>query len=508
MNVVPELKLKAADSEKITINLGYVDLGHVDLMVQEGFYSNRTDFIRTAIRNQLDRHADVVRQSVARKSLDLGLRHYGRGDLEAALRSGDTLHINVLGLASIALDVTPELARAAIASVRVLGALHASPAVKAALADRTPIVVSGSEPKRPTASQHRKLMTMKHILPDGLMEAARLTKSGQLTEATAAIQRMLAGQAAPGSATTEPRRGPPTIDGTVEAADDAAGAEPARAPAQDPVHGRFPEALRGFLDQLGQGSMQFSGGGAMPPAAPQPAAMPDGAKFLALTFSNQAGSRPYKLYVPSGYRGQPVPLVVMLHGCTQSPDDFAAGTRMNVAAEQHTCLVAYPGQTSSANMQKCWNWFSEADQQRDAGEPSLIAGITREVMRDYAVDPRRVYVAGLSAGGAAAAVLGDAYPDLYAAIGVHSGLACGAARDMPSAFTAMQRGGAPQPNNGTTVPRDAGHRVPWRPGHHGEPAQRRRGSRAIGAGHSAGCEHGGRPGRRRSRLSPHPAHGC
>ena len=137
MNVGSELKLKVAESEKITINLGYVDLGHVDLMVQDGFYSNRTDFIRTAIRNQLERHADVVRQSVARKSLDLGLRHYGRGDLEAALRSGDTLHINVLGLASIALDVTPELARAAIASVRVLGALHASAAVKAALADRT-----------------------------------------------------------------------------------------------------------------------------------------------------------------------------------------------------------------------------------------------------------------------------------------------------------------------------------------------------------------------------------
>ncbi len=137
MNVVPELKLKVADSEKITINLGYVDLGHVDLMVQDGFYSNRTDFIRTAIRNQLDRHADVMRQSVARKSLDLGLRHYSRGDLEAVLRRGDTLHINVLGLASIALDVTPELARAAIASVKVLGALHAGSAVKAALADRT-----------------------------------------------------------------------------------------------------------------------------------------------------------------------------------------------------------------------------------------------------------------------------------------------------------------------------------------------------------------------------------
>jgi len=137
MEAMPELRLKAADSEKITINLGYVDLGQVDLMVQEGFYSNRTDFIRTAIRNQLDRHADVLRQSVVRKSLDLGLRHYSRGDLETALRHGDTLQINVLGLASIAADVTPELARASIASVKVLGALHASAAVKAALADRT-----------------------------------------------------------------------------------------------------------------------------------------------------------------------------------------------------------------------------------------------------------------------------------------------------------------------------------------------------------------------------------
>jgi Arc/MetJ-type ribon-helix-helix transcriptional regulator len=132
-----ELRPKPADTEKITINLGYVDLGHVDLMVQEGFYSNRTDFIRTAIRNQLERHADVVKQSTVRKSLDLGLRNYSREDLEAARRAGEMLHINVLGLASIAQDVTPELARATIASVSVLGALHASPAVKAALADRT-----------------------------------------------------------------------------------------------------------------------------------------------------------------------------------------------------------------------------------------------------------------------------------------------------------------------------------------------------------------------------------
>jgi Arc/MetJ-type ribon-helix-helix transcriptional regulator len=127
---------KPGDSEKITINLGYVDLGHIDLMVQEGFYSNRTDFIRTAIRNQLERHADVVKQSTVRKRLDLGLRHYSRQDLEAARAAGEMLHIQVLGLASIAADVTPELARAAIASVVVLGALHASPVVKAALADR------------------------------------------------------------------------------------------------------------------------------------------------------------------------------------------------------------------------------------------------------------------------------------------------------------------------------------------------------------------------------------
>src|SRR3954468_18925588 len=135
-NVHP-LRGKAPDTEKITINLGYVDLGQIDLMVQEGFYSNRTDFIRTAIRNQLDRHGDVVKQSTARNSLDLGLRNFSRADLEAAQRAGQMLQINVLGLATIAADVTPELARATIASVSVLGALHATPAVKAALADRT-----------------------------------------------------------------------------------------------------------------------------------------------------------------------------------------------------------------------------------------------------------------------------------------------------------------------------------------------------------------------------------
>jgi Arc/MetJ-type ribon-helix-helix transcriptional regulator len=133
---IDELRPKAADSEKITINLGHVDLGHIDLMVQEGFYSNRTDFIRTAIRSQLERHADVVKQAVARKKVELGLRHFSREDLEAVRDAGQILHIRVLGLASIANDVTPELARATIGSIIVLGALHASSAVKAALAER------------------------------------------------------------------------------------------------------------------------------------------------------------------------------------------------------------------------------------------------------------------------------------------------------------------------------------------------------------------------------------
>lgn len=135
-NNVTDIRSKATDSEKITINLGYVDLGHVDLLVQEGFYSNRTDFIRTAIRNQIERHSDVVRQAVTRKSVDLGLRTFTREDLEAAKEAGQMLDVRVLGLATISADVTPELARATIASLTVLGALHASAAVKAALADR------------------------------------------------------------------------------------------------------------------------------------------------------------------------------------------------------------------------------------------------------------------------------------------------------------------------------------------------------------------------------------
>ena len=134
--MLDQLRTKPSDSEKITINVGYVDLGHIELLVAEKFYANRADFIRTAIRNQLERHAEATKQSVARKTLDLGLRHFTREDLEQVRAAGQTLQIRVLGLASIAADVTPELAQASISLIEVLGALHASAEVKAALSDR------------------------------------------------------------------------------------------------------------------------------------------------------------------------------------------------------------------------------------------------------------------------------------------------------------------------------------------------------------------------------------
>nr|MBF0683931.1 PHB depolymerase family esterase [Pseudomonas sp.] len=165
-------------------------------------------------------------------------------------------------------------------------------------------------------------------------------------------------------------------------------------------------------------------------------------RFVRASLSNRAGKRDYKVYIPSAYTGQALPVVVMLHGCKQNPDDFAHGTGMNLLAEENNCFVVYPAQAKRANGSNCWNWFEQRDQQRDQGEPSIIADITRKVISQYGLDATRCYVAGLSAGGAMAAIMATRYPDLYAAVGVHSGLPVGAAHDVASAFVAMHQGAA------------------------------------------------------------------
>jgi poly(hydroxyalkanoate) depolymerase family esterase len=175
---------------------------------------------------------------------------------------------------------------------------------------------------------------------------------------------------------------------------------------------------------------------------------PSGDAFIAGSFRNAAGQRSYKLYVPPNAGDRSMPLVVMLHGCTQDADDFAAGTAMNTAARAQGFYVLYPVQSAQVNHQKCCNWFKHNHQQRGRGEPSILAGMTRTVIETHAIDTQRVYVAGLSAGGAMAAILASAYPELYAAAGVHSGLAPGVASDLPSALAAMKRAGVRTPTHG------------------------------------------------------------
>jgi poly(hydroxyalkanoate) depolymerase family esterase len=302
---------------------------------------------------------------------------------------------------------------------------------------------------------------------DMMLQATLLTHQGRLGDAMALLQRMLRGETDPGETdldtTIDPtddiaptKDKPYVIDATVENVEETDYLRLGAATFADWRNFRAPHEWPYRVERPSGPGLQ---------RAPVSTAdiVPEGGKFIEGIYTNGAGSRAYKLFIPIGYHDQALPLVVMLHGGTQTPDDFAAGTRMNLIAEEQICLVVYPTQPSHANLMKCWNWFRADDQCRDRGEPSLIAGITRQIMHDYSVDPQRVYVGGLSAGAAAAAVMGATYPDLYAAIGVHSGLACGAADDLISAFAAMRQGRSPYSSasrNGTDILEDEQPFVP------------------------------------------------
>ena len=238
---------------------------------------------------------------------------------------------------------------------------------------------------------------MNDTLQDMMREATRLTQSGHLTEATALIQRALSGSKASIAAPQQSAAAASTVvDGIV---------------------------LNRSVDSA--------------PLTTQINAAED---FISGSHTHAGLRRDYKLYVPPQHNGRARPLVVMLHGCTQDPDDFAAGTDMNARARAQGFFVLYPAQSQDGNAQRCWNWFARAHQQRGGGEPALLADMTQAVVKAYRIDAQRVYVAGLSAGGAMADIVAAAYPEIYAAVGVHSGLPRGAATNVAGAFAAMKNG--------------------------------------------------------------------
>ena len=293
---------------------------------------------------------------------------------------------------------------------------------------------------------------------DAMRAAMNLTRDQKLIDATRVIQRALSGrESVPSESANEAASirlaiEPPVIDLAAQAiapemmasagpeADARLGqSQPSRLAAWDAgplgmalTKLRHTQLPRFSLDGLTVGR---------PGKAPE---IPDGAQFLSRSFACAAGSRRYKLYIPRRPQTGGRALLVMLHGGTQDANDFAAGTRMNALAEEHGFIVAYPNQSKAANASLCWNWFTPENQMRGCGEPSIIAGITKDIIADYDIDPARVFVAGLSAGGAMAAVMGATYPDLFAAVGIHSGLPYRSAVDLPSAFAAMRGDAGPR----------------------------------------------------------------
>ena len=261
-----------------------------------------------------------------------------------------------------------------------------------------------------------------------MMESARLVQSRDMSSATDVIQKALA-DAGLATSYANPYVAP---NATPDAADAGAAFIDLNAV---PQWAKRPQARQAKPQPQAKAR---PGRPARGPVTPPPQEDLPG-KFIGGSFSCEAGTRRYKLYIPSQPSTAPRPLIVMLHGCTQNPDDFALGTGMNRLAEEANCLVLYPEQDSASNRTQCWNWFESGHQARDAGEPGIIAGLTRQIVKEHGADPAQVFVAGMSAGGAMAAVLGAEYPDLFAAVGVHSGLPAGSGRDMITGLQAMKK---------------------------------------------------------------------
>jgi poly(hydroxyalkanoate) depolymerase family esterase len=294
-------------------------------------------------------------------------------------------------------------------------------------------------------------------LANAMRAATQLTRAQKLVEATRLLQSALSGREVVPSA---PPHAQPAkvraIEGRVIDLTPNITARDLTVPSQgnpdassegwrpQPLTKAWSGPLEGLVGTLAKGELGSFNLDALAGLKPRKALeIPEGAQFLSRSFTCAAGSRSYKLYIPSRHAVPRRGLIVMLHGGTQDGDDFAAGTRMNDLAEKHGLLVAYPTQPKAANASLCWNWFARENQIRGAGEPSIIAGITKDIIATYDIDPARVFVAGLSAGGAMAAVMGATYPDLYAAVGVHSGLPYKSAADLPSAFAAMRGDAGP-----------------------------------------------------------------